>query len=218
VKRLPGFATLRSAKAYEDFLKASYAGVKQRPEEVWIPPVQVISVTGNEPPASRQFQDAVAVLYGIGYSLRMGLKFGKLRKPAGYFDYKVGALETRWWSTGKVLEISNPKTLRWRACLMVPAFVNQQLFDQARALAHARHPDLPYHGASLTTLDVGHSVQMLHVGPYDREQPTVDRIHAYAAAHELAVTGNHQEIYISDPRRTAPAKLKTVIRLGVAPA
>lgn len=218
MKTLPAIGTLRTTRAYDALLKTLYAGAKPRVEELEIPPVLAISVTGNQPPASRQYQYAIAVLYGLGYGLKMGLKFGALPKPAGYFDYKVGALETLWWSTGAKLEIANPKTLRWQAYLMVPAFVTRKLFDEARRLAAAKHPEVPYDAAMLTRIREGRSVQMLHIGPYDKEQPTIDALHAYAEDHRLMVRGKHHEIYISDPRRTRPARLKTVIRFGVRPA
>lgn len=218
MKTLRSFASIRTTKAYDDLLRALYMSVKRQVEEIEIPPVQAIAATGNQPPGSGQYQEAIGALYGIGYSLKMGLKFGKLPRPSGYFDYKVGALETFWWSVGKELEISNAATLRWQAWLMVPGFVTGELFDEARALAAAKHPEARYDAASLVTIDEGHVVQVLHVGRYDKEQPTIEALHAYLVGHGLAVAGKHHEIYISDPRRTPPEKLKTVIRLGVRPA
>ncbi len=218
MKTLPSFKSIRTAKAYDDLLKALYAGVKPQVEEISIPPVQALCVRGNEPPGTKQYQDAIAVLYGIAYTLKMGLKFEKLRRPAGYFDYKVGALETFWWAAEGEFDITNPKTLRWEACLMVPAFVTPKLFDEARKQAAAKHPETPHDAATLSTIDEGRAVQMLHVGRYDREKPTIEALFAYAAAHDLEVTGKHHEIYMSDPRRVKPDKLKTVIRLGVSPA
>ena len=145
----------------------------------------------------------------------MGLKFGKLPKPKGYFDYKVGALETLWWSTGTVFDIRNSKTLRWEAYLMVPPFVSKKLVEEARRQAEAKHPDVPYEKVSLKFVDEGRSVQTLHIGPYAKEQPTIDRLHRHIADHGLVIEGKHHEIYISDPRRTKPEKLKTVIRYAV---
>ncbi len=218
MKTLPSFKAIRTAKAYDDFLKVLYAGAKPQVEEIAIPPVPVICVTGNQPPATKQYQDAIAALYGISYGVKMGLKFGKLPRPAGYFDYKVGALETFWWSVSEELDITNPETLRWQAYLMLPAFVTKKLVDEARDLAKAKHPEIPYEAVRLARVDEGRSVQILHVGRYDAEQPTIAKLHAYAADHGLAITGRHHEIYISDPRRTPPEKLKTVIRLAVKPA
>jgi hypothetical protein len=212
------YESIRTTRAYDDLIGALYLKVRRTPEAVEVPAVRVLAVTGREPPAAKPYQDAIAALYGIGYGLKMGLKFGKLPRPKGYFDYKVGALETFWWSTGKTFEIDNPKTLRWQAYLMVPSFVSQTLVDEARRQAKAKHPEVPYEKAALEVVDEGRSVQMLHVGPYNKEQPAIDELHRYAADRGLAATGRHHEIYISDPRRTKPEKLKTVIRFGVKAA
>ena len=84
------YTAVRTSRAFDDLLGGLYMKAKRDPEEIVVPPLRVISVRGNEPPASQQFQRAIAVLYGVGYGLKMGLKFGKLPRPAGYFDYKVG--------------------------------------------------------------------------------------------------------------------------------
>jgi hypothetical protein len=215
MRKLPSFKSIRTAKAYEALLKALYAGVKRQVDEVEIPPIQAIAVTGNQSPASKQYQEAIAVLYGIAYSLRMGLKFSKLPRPAGYFDYKVGALETLWWSEHGEVDITDATTLRWQAYLMVPAFVTKGLVSEARKIASEKHPEVPYKLGTLVSMNEGLSVQVLKVGPYDKERPTIDALHAYAADHGLVVKGKHHEIYLSDPHRTPAAKLKTVIRLAV---
>jgi hypothetical protein len=181
-----------------------------------MPSIRILSVNGTEPPGGAKYQEAIAVLYSIGYALKMGLRFGKLPKASGYFDYKVGALETFWWSTGRTFEIDNSKTLRWQAFLMLPPFVTRGLIEAARRSAREKNPSLPYERASLEKLNEGRSIQLLHVGPYHKEQPAIDSLHAYAREHGLVVTGRHHEIYMSDPRRTKPANLKTVIRLAVS--
>lgn len=210
------YKSISTSKEYDALLKALYMGVKQVEEEIEIPPVKIIAVSGNEPPASKQYQTAIACLYGIDYTLKMGLKFGKLPKPKGYFDYKVGGLETLWWSKkGTEIEISNPETLRWKAYLMVPQFVDQKLFTQATAMAKEKKPEIPYENASFEEIDEGRSIQMLNIGPYDKEMPTIEALHKYAKGHGFKISGKHHEIYISDPRRTKPEKLKTVIRYPV---
>ncbi len=213
----PPYDSIRTTKAYDRLLDSLYMKVGREVEEILVPRVRVIAVSGNEPPSTTQYQHAVAVLFGIGYGLKMGLKFGKLSKPDGYFDYRVGALGTFWWSTGDALDVNDPATLRWQAYLIVPEFVSRELVDEARRQAEAKHPEIPYERASLETVDEGRSVQVLHVGPYAEERPTIERLRKYVAEHGLAVRGKHHEIYIGDPRRAAPAKLKTVIRLAVEP-
>ncbi|OGY24891.1 MAG: hypothetical protein A2134_02480 [Candidatus Woykebacteria bacterium RBG_16_39_9b] len=209
------YATISSTKYYDALLKALYISVKQKVEEIDVPKVQIIAVDGNEPPASTQYQDAISALYGVGYTLKMGLKFKKLPQPNGYFDYKVGGLETLWWGTQGEINISDAKTLRWKAFLMAPAFIDRTLFRQAVEQAKAKKPDIPYDSVRLTTLHEGHSVQMLHIGSYEQEEPTIKQLLEYIKDHNLQVNGHHHEIYISDPRRTKPEKLKTVIRYPV---
>ena len=218
MKALPSFGSVRTTKAYDEFLKTLYGNVKRHVEEIDVPSVRVISVIGRQPPASKPYQDAIAVLYGIAYTLKMGLKFGKLPTPPGYFDYKVGALETFWWSVGKTFDITNAATLRWQAFLMVPAFVTGSLVKKARSQAEAMRPGVSYGTATLATVTEGRSMQVLHVGPYDTERPTIAALLAHVADCGLAVAGRHHEIYLSDPRRTSPEKLRTVIRLAVKPA
>lgn len=216
-KALPNPKGIRSTLAWENFLKTLSTGVKRDVEEIRIPSVQIVAMSGNEPPSSLQYQNAIAVLYGVAYGVKMGLKFKKLPRPKGYFDFRIGALGTLWWSITGPLDIANPATLRWQAYLLLPSFVSKKLVDTARAAARDRHPELPFDTATLTTLNEGHCVQVLHVGPYNQEEPSVQKLHDYMSEHGLALNGKHHEVYISDPRRTAPAKLKTVIRFPVKP-
>lgn len=212
------YATSATAKDYEKLLGVLYLKARTDVSEILVPPVKVIAVEGNEPPASEQFQRAIGSLYGVAYTLKMGLKFNKLPQPEGYFDYKVGALEALWWSeSGTTFDIHNPKTLRWKIYLMVPDFVSEGLLAEAKVQASEKHPETDYGLVRLETLDEGACVQALNVGPYDKEDPTIEKLHAYIREHHLVETGPHHEIYIGDPNRTAPEKLKTVIRYSVGP-
>jgi len=218
IKALPDPKSIRTTTAWDELLKALSTGVKRQVEEIRIPVVPIVAMTGNEPPASKQYQDAIAVLYGIAYGIKMGLKFRKLPRPNEYFDFRVGALGSLWWSSSGEIDITDARTLRWQAYLMLPRFATLKLVDAARSAAKARKPDLPYDAATFTTLKEGRSVQILHIGPYDKEEPTIEMLHDYMVAHHLLQNGKHHEIYISDPRRTKPEKLKTVIRFPVKAA
>ncbi len=205
----------KNTKDYDLFLKNLYARAKQEPEALVVPPVQIIAVDGNQPPSSAQYQDAIAALYGIAYTLKMGLKFNKLPLPKGYFDYKVGALETLWWSSSGTLDINNPKTLHWKVYLMVPRFITKKLFAEAVVQAQQKDSTVNYDSAHLEKFAEGSVVQVLHVGPYADEKRSVDKLLHFAKKEGLAFSGRHHEIYMSDPRRTAPNKLKTVVRYPV---
>lgn len=207
-----------STKEYESFLKFLYMRAKREVVEIDVPPCQVVSVTGRGAPKDKGFQDAVPVLYGVAYGLKMGLKFGKLSKPAKYFDYKVGALEALWWTDQGDFDIRKPESWRWEVFLMVPAFVTPKLFEDARAQAKGKHPEQPFELAELVPMREGRSIQVLHIGPYDQEQPTIEQLQQYAQQNGLIISGKHHEIYLSDPRRTAPEKLKTVLRVPVSNA
>lgn len=203
-------------KSYDKLLDDLYSGVTQNVEEVEVGPMKIIAVEGNEPPGGEQYQTAIACLYGVGYTLKMGLKFKKIPRPKGYFDYKVGGLGSLWWSVkGNLFDITNPATLRWKAYLVVPPFVDESLVELALKQAKAKKPEIPYEKVSFETLDEGLSVQALHIGPYNEEKFTVNKMQQFMNEHSLKAKGKHNEIYISDPRRTRPERLKTVIRLPV---
>jgi hypothetical protein len=204
---------ISNPEQYDQLLKDLYAKVGRNVEEVEIPPIKVIAVDGNEPPDSEQYQTAIGCLYGIGYTLKMGLKFGRLPRPTGYFDYPVGGLGSLWWSVeGAPFDIRNPETLRWKAYLMVPPFVDEKLFQETVAQARAKKPEVPFEQVRLEILDEGRSLQVLHIGPYDQELPTIELLNETMKREGLEMAGKHHEIYISDPRRTPPEKLRTVIR------
>jgi len=209
------YDTIADTAGYDQLLNALYLKVKARPVEIDLPPVRVIAVTGSQPPACPPYQEAIAALYGVGYGLKMGMKFEKLPRPKGWFDYRVGALETLWWPTHGELRIDDAKTLRWQAYLMVPGFVNAALLEEARSQAKAKNAEVPYERVSLDTLAEGKAVQLLHVGPYSAEEPTIARLLEDIRGRGFTVAGKHHEIYVSDPRRTSPEKLKTIIRLPV---
>lgn len=218
MKNTPDYQSATTTKTYDQFLKAVAHGARSEVEEFTMPAVQILSITGNEPPASEQYQNALAALYGLAYTLKMGLKFKKIPHPTGYFDFAISGLETLWWSTaGHAFEIANPDTLHWQAFLIVPGFVTQELVDTARTQAQVKKPRIPYSSVRLETFDEGRVVQLLHTGPYDQVQVALDTLHSYMEKHRLTMRGKHHEIYLNDPSRTTPGKLKTVVRLPVTP-
>lgn len=189
---------------------------KGNPAIVTLPAMHFIAVRGkgdpNEPGGT--YQDAIGVLYAIAYAIKMSKKGG--RRIEGYFDYVVPPLEGFWQQAGvQGVDYAHKLDFEWISCIRLPDFVAPDDFDWAAAEA-ARKKKIDVSAAEFLTLEEGLCVQCLHVGPYDTEPATVEKMHAFAAEQgfelDFSDGRRHHEIYLSDPRKTAPEKWKTVIR------
>lgn len=177
--------------------------------------MKFLTANGKGSPGSKAFQAAVESLYGIAYSIKMGLKFKKIGPlPKGYFDFKIPPLEGLWWQPGE-FNISNKQPFEWQLMIMVPPFVSSKLFVSAKEVAKTKRPDVPYDGVRLEEFNEARVIQLTHIGPYDTESETIERLVNYARKYNLQFAGKHHEIYMSDPRRTKPENLKTVLRYPV---
>lgn len=195
---------------------------KREPEIVDVPEMLFIAVDGaGDPNTSPAYERAVQVLYGLSYTIKMSPKRGQA--PPGYFDFVVPPLEGLWWGGEIDLErmaITDKSTFSWTMLLRQPEFVTPEVFAWAQEALAEKKPELDPFSARLWRYAEGLCVQALHVGPYDEEPETICRMHAYAAEQgyrmDMSETRRHHEIYLSDPRKTAPEKLKTVIRHPIA--
>ncbi|OGL34981.1 hypothetical protein A3F65_02225 [Candidatus Saccharibacteria bacterium RIFCSPHIGHO2_12_FULL_47_16b] len=208
------YSQLKSGSDWLALMKSFYFPTADKIEELKIPKMQFLSVSGKGAPTSEVFHKAIQSLYGLAFGLKMGLKFGKIDKPTGYFDYKMPALEGLWWQSGG-WDMASPEKWQWRLLIMQPPFVTEQLFDEAKTQAKQKHPEIPYDKVRLEDFEEGSSIQTLHVGPYDKEQATIERLMDYAKAAGYKIAGHHHEIYMGDPRRTKPERLKTVLRYHI---
>ena len=185
-------------------LKAEYVTPKQ-PALVATTPAKYLTVAGRGDPQWGTFQAAIAALYGMAFTIKMERKF------AGR-DYAVAKLEGLWWGgqRGKLIIDSPPSTWRWKLMIRVPGFITTADLQRARRVltGRGRTPG----AVRLENLREGRVVQLLHVGPYNREQESIARMQAFARERGLQPHGRHHEIYLSDPRRVAPAKLRTILR------
>ncbi len=189
---------------------------KTAPEIIEIPEMNFIAVSGtgdpNEPDGD--YQTAIGLLYGIAYTIRMSKKGG--HEIEGFFDYVVPPLEG-FWSQKDIrgVDYSRKEDFRWISVIRLPDFVKEADFRWALAEA-AEKKGQDFSRVEFLTLEEGLSVQCMHIGPYDAEPATVDLMHAYIEERgyvpDFSDTRLHHEIYLSDPRRTAPQKRKTVIR------
>lgn len=164
----------------------------------------------GDPNVSKIYAEAVNWLYSVSYALKFASKTGLGR------DYTVPPLEGLWWADDMAaFAAGNKGDWRWTAMIMAPEWITGEMFEDAREKAGDKL-GAPPDSLRLAPYDEGLCVQILHIGPYDAEAPTLRRLHeAFLPAHGLIPAGLHHEIYLSDPRRTAPEKLRTVLRQPV---
>lgn len=192
---------------------------KTAPVLVDVPPMTYLCVDGKgDPNTSREYKDALAVLYGLSYTIKMSKMDGS--QPQGYFDYVVPPLEGLWWMEKREgfdgIHITDKSCFCWTSMIGLPSFVSRQVLEQAKEKLHKKNPDLDLSHARMETLTEGLCAQIMHLGPYDGEPDTIWQMQAFLEAEgyitDINETRKHHEIYFNDPRKTAPEKLKTIIR------
>lgn len=189
---------------------------KGEPELVTVPPMNYVAVSGRGDPndPAGEYQAALNALYAVAYTIKMS-KLGDHR-IAGYFDFVVPPLEGFWWQEGADgMDYRRKADLCWLSVLRLPEFVTRE--EVAWAVAEAeRKKKTDCSTAELLTVEEGLCVQCMHVGPYDDEPATVAKMDAFLAAegyeNDFTQDRRHHEIYLSDPRKTAPDKRRTVLR------
>lgn len=190
---------------------------KTKPMVIDVPPISFIMVDGKGAPDGEEYQNAVQAIYALSFTIKMS-KMGK-SVPQGYFEYVVPPLEGLWYGEKEAFDFNRREDWRWISLLRQPEFVTQEVFDFVVEECRRKKPDVDGSRARLETFHEGLCVQMMHHGPYSGELATIETLHQYMADNNLKnMTGSdrkHHEIYLSDPRRTAPEKMKTVLRLPV---
>ena len=189
---------------------------KDSPALVTVPPMNYLAVRGRGDPNAEdgEYQWALGLLYGMAYTIKMSWK--SPRQIEGYFDYVVPPLEGFWWQEGRTgVDYSRKEDFCWISLIRLPDFVTREDFAWARAEA-ARKKKTDFSSVEYLPYEEGLCVQCMHLGPYDEEPATVKRMHAFLEkrgyALDISDRRYHHEIYLSDARKTAPEKLKTVIR------
>ena len=189
---------------------------KDEPEIRDIPAMNFIAVRGEGDPNREDgaYKAAIGLLYGIAFTIKMSGKAG--REMDGYFDYVVPPLEGFWWQNNvSGIDYAHKENFQWISVIRLPDFVTEKDFAWAIEEATAKKKT-DFSKVEFLTYDEGLCVQCMHVGPYDDEPATVAQMHAFmeSQGYALDITQQrmHHEIYLSDARRTAPEKLKTVIR------
>ena len=198
-------------KEYKEFYMP-----KNKPGIVSVPGMNYIAVRGKGDPnvEGGEYKQAIELLYGIAYTIKMSKKGN--HQIEGYFDYVVPPLEGFWWQEGiDGVDYAHKENFQWISVIRLPDFVTRE--DLGWAVKEAeRKKKTDFSKVEFLTYDEGLCVQCMHIGPYDDEPATVELMHAFMEEQGYVLDINdrrlHHEIYLSDARKVAPEKLKTVIR------
>jgi hypothetical protein len=191
-------------------LKPFYTASAKKPALIDIPALQSLSINGKGAPESELFKHSIEAIYGTVYTLKFGLK----KSSKGKLDFNIMPLEGFWTvAHGRRIGEPGPRELwEWKLIIVVPDWVTNDHMQSAVAQLKAKKDNPAIDSIRLERIEEGKVVQMLHVGPYATEPETVATMLAHADAEGYTCAGEHHEIYMSDPRRTAPEKLKTILR------
>lgn len=198
-------------KEYKEFYMPA-----NKPSIVTVPKMNYIAVRGKGNPndESGEYKDSIGLLYAIAFTIKMSYKGS--HKIDGYFEYVVPPLEGFWWQEGSdTIDYANKNGFNFISLIRLPDFVTKADFDWAvREATNKKKAD--FSKVEFLTYDEGVCVQCMHVGSYDDEPKTVALMHEYMAANgyalDISESRYHHEIYLSDPRKCAGEKLKTVVR------
>jgi hypothetical protein len=192
---------------------------KEEPVLVTVPQQKFFMISGQGNPNDEEFSERTGVLYSLAYAVRMMPKQGYT--PDGYFEYTVYPLEGIWDLTeegrkSSTLNMLNKDELLYTIMIRQPDFVTQEVVDKAFENVRKKKPHPLLDDVTFGTMEDGLSVQMMHIGSYDDEPRSFEKMKNFIHENNLEiVTLAHREIYISDPRKTEQSKLKTVLRYKV---
>ncbi|ASA25811.1 transcriptional regulator [Paenibacillus donghaensis] len=199
-------------KAHKDLYQP-----KSEPGVIEVPTMKFIQLDGrgnpNEPEG--EYHKALEVLYALSYTIKMSPKNGQV--PDGYFEYVVPPLEGLWWQEdAENADYTNKSKFYWTAMIRQPDFVNDQVFAAAAETVTRKKPQLDLSKTRFTSLTEGLCVQCMHIGSYDDEPATVNKMNSFMADNhllcDLSEVRRHHQIYLSDPRKSDVSKRKTIVR------
>ncbi|GAM10267.1 hypothetical protein OR1_02555 [Geobacter sp. OR-1] len=190
-------------------LKHLYDPSARKVEIVEVPPMNFLMVDGEDDPnTAKAFSNAVEALYPVAYTLKFMVK-----KGATGVDYGVMPLEALWWADDmSAFATGNKDAWKWTLMIMQPEFVTAEMVEEAiTEVARKKKPvSLPL--VRFESFSEGKAAQILHIGPFSEEGPNIEKVHAVIETNGSHRVGKHHEIYLSDLRRTAPEKWKTIVR------
>lgn len=173
-----------------------------------VPKVNFLMIDGaGDPNTAQEFEDAVEALYAVSYALKFMIKREK------QIDYIVMPLEGLWWVDDMTqFSMENKDIWKWTQMIMQPEFVTIDLVEKALEQAEKKKNPPALSKIRFESLHEGLSAQIMHLGPYSAEGPTIEKLHNFIRENGYEPRGKHHEIYLSDPRKSAPEKMRTVIR------
>lgn len=189
--------------------KELYSSSSKEVNSVKVPPMKYLMIDGfGNPNNSDEFNSAVESLYSIAYNIKFSIKKANLAP-----DYTVMPLEGLWWADDmSQFSVETKDVWNWTLMIMQPKFISDEIFKTSVNQVLIKKKLAKVADIRLELYDEGLSAQIMHLGPYSDEAPTVAKLHDYITNQGYVFGGKHHEIYLSDPRKAAPEKMKTIIR------
>lgn len=190
-------------------LKHLYSPSAKEVSVVDVPPMDFLMIDGSgDPNTSQEYAEAIEALYALAYALKF-----KVKKSKVAIDYAVMPLEGLWWTDDPAqFSMSNKANWKWTAMIMQPKYVTADLFAGALAEVKKKKDLTALDRVRFESYHEGLSAQIMHIGHYAAEERTIAKLHSLVEESGYKLNGRHHEIYLSDPRKSAPEKLKTVLR------
>lgn len=194
---------------YKKKLTHLYAPSAKKGEIVDVPEMNFLMVDGKgDPNTVKAFTDAIAALYPLAYTLKFMVRKGKKG-----VDYGVLPLEALWWAEDMLAFSTGKKDdWKWTVMIMQPEFITQKMVKEATEEVERKKKPVSLPLVRFEAFHEGKAAQIMHIGPFSAEGPTIEKVHSFIETNGNRRTGKHHEIYLSDIRRAAPEKWKTIVR------
>ena len=193
---------------YKKELKHLYRSSAKKVEVVEVPKMSFLMIDGDGGPNHPTFQNAIEVLFPLSYTLKFMVKKGVIG-----IDYGVLPLEGLWWADDMSSFIMGKKDeWKWTLMIMQPEIVTKKMVQEAIEQVKVKKNPVSLPLVRFESFSEGKSAQIMHIGPFSEEGPTIEKVHSFIEDNGSQLTGKHHEIYLSDIRRSAPEKWKTIIR------
>jgi hypothetical protein len=190
-------------------LKHLYNPSSKEVQIISVPKLNYLLIDGlGNPNTSQEYKDSIEALFSVSYAIKFMIKKG----PNG-LDYGIMPFEGLWWTDNiEEFSIDNKDIWNWTSMIMQPEFIERDLVDKALAEVKKKKKLPSILKIGFEVIDEGLVAQIMHIGPYSEEKSTIERLHNYIKENNYCKVGKHHEIYLSDPRKASPDKLKTIIR------